>query len=84
MTNNDLDRMVRRYFAKTTKDGFPPLPPWEAKVVTGNQYIDNVLHLMLVENGIEVILGGENSANTIIDYHIVNEQKFAWFVLKWS
>jgi len=83
MTNEEIDRMVRRYFAETSKVGFPPLPP-EAKVVTGNQYADNILHVMLVENGIEVILGGEHSANTIIDYHIVDEQKFTCFVLKWS
>ena len=82
MTNNELDKMIQSYFAEISKNGLPPLPP-EAKVVTGNRYIDNVLHLMIVENGIEVILGGEHSGNTIVDYRIVDEQKFTCFVLKW-
>ena len=83
MTDKDLDHMVRRYFAGTSKDRFALLLP-EAKVVTGNQYVDNVLHLMLVENGVEITLGGEHSANTIVDYRIVDEEKFTWFVLKWA
>lgn len=83
MTDKDLDRMVQSYFAEISKNGFPPLPP-EAKVVTGNRYIDNVLHLMIVENGIEITLGSEYNANAIVDYHIVDEVKFTCFVLKWS
>lgn len=83
MTNKDLDRMVQSYFAEISRNGFPFCPP-EAKVVTGNRYIDTVLHMMIVENGIEVTLGGEHSANTIVDYHIVDEVKFTCFVLKWS
>ena len=57
-----------------------PLPP-EARVVTGNARHDAQLHRILVEYGIEVQL---SRYNEIKDYRVVDEQKFSWFLLRWS
>ena len=57
-----------------------PLPP-EALVITGNPKYDALLHHVLVEFGVEVKLDRDHRME---DYRVVDEQKFAWFLLRWS
>ena len=57
-----------------------PLSP-EALVITGNPKYDAQLHHVLVEFGVEVKLDNDYNMK---DYRVVDEQKFAWFLLRWS
>ena len=56
-------------------------PPPEARVITGKPVHDAQLHYVLVEYGVEVELGRNLG---IVDYHIVDEQKFLMFLLRQS
>lgn len=58
------------------------LPP-EAKVVTGKMKEDAYLHFLETVCGVEILLSG-NYHHEIVGYNILDEKKFAWFVLKWS
>jgi len=54
----------------------------EARCITGNPKHDAQLHRILVEYGIEVDV---NPRHRIVDdYRVVDEKKFAWFLLRWS
>ncbi len=65
------------------KEGFKitQCPP-EAKVLTGNQKSDGMLHHFQVASGLEVELT-ENFTN-IQECKVVDEQKFVMFLLRWS
>lgn len=56
-------------------------PPPEARVITGNPKHDAQLHHVLVEYGVEVELG---KYHDLVDYRVVDEQKFMMFLLKWA
>lgn len=60
----------------------------QARVITGNGRNDLFFHRMMVEHGVEFVLVEELSEGRrqwqIEDYRVVDEQKFAWFVLRWS
>ena len=53
----------------------------EAKVVTGNPVYDAQLHHVLVEYGVEVKLDRDHH---MIDYRVVDKQKFTMFLLRWA
>ena len=76
----ELQTMLSREYRELGQNTPCPLPP-EARVVTGNAKHDAQLHRILVEYGIEVQLSGNNE---IKDYRVVDEQKFSWFLLRWS
>jgi len=54
----------------------------EARYITGNPKYDAQLHRILVEYGIEVEVNSKN--HSLKDYRVVDERKFAWFMLRWS
>ena len=58
------------------------LKPQEAaaRFVTGNHIVDSRIHHFEVESGIELDICG---INLITGYKIVDEEKFAWFVLRY-
>ena len=76
----ELQTMLSREYRELGHTIPCPLLP-EAKVVTGNAKHDAQLHRILVEYGIEVQL---SRYNEIKDYQVVDEQKFFWFLLRWS
>jgi hypothetical protein len=57
-----------------------PRPP-EALIITGIQVYDAQLHYVLNEFGVEVKLDNDYNMK---DYLVVDEQKFAWFLLRWA
>lgn len=57
------------------------LPP-EAKVITGRTKEDSYLHFLETKCGVEVHLS--ECYNEIVGYNVVDEKKFAWFILRWS
>jgi len=80
MKNCELETMLGKVISNRGHDKEWTLPP-EARVVTGNPRHDAQLHYVLVECGVEVEL---NKYIGIVDYRVVDEQKFLMFMLKWS
>ena len=80
MKPRELQIMLSREYQELGRNTPCTLPP-EARVVTGNAKHDAQLHRILVEYGIEVQL---SRYNEIKDYRVVDEQKFSWFLLRWS
>lgn len=81
MTNTELSTLVNKqwfhdFFGRSFING-------EAKVVTGDCKIDSYLHYVEKECGVALTLDLDFH-NTIRGYRIIDEQKFTWFVLKWS
>lgn len=58
--------------------------PPEAKVLTGDYKIDRQIYYFEVESGIVLHVSTEGGPTLIKGYDIVDEQKCAWFVLKWT
>ena len=54
----------------------------EARYITGNPKYDAQLHRILVEYGIEVDVNPKH--HSLDDYRVVDEKKFAWFLLRWA
>lgn len=54
----------------------------EARFVTGNAKYDAHLHHVLIDYGIEIDLNFKT--RTIENYRVVDEKKFAWFLLRWT
>jgi hypothetical protein len=79
----ELQIMLSREYQELGRNIPCPLSP-EARFVTGNAKHDAQLHRILVEYGIEVQLSGRSGYNEITDYRVVDEQKFLWFLLRWS
>lgn len=58
--------------------------PPEARFVTGINKIDSQIYYLEKESGLALDVSTEGGPTLIKGYDIVDEQKFAWFVLKWS
>jgi len=54
----------------------------EARYITGNPKHDTQLHRILVEYGIE--LDVDTRHHEVKNYCVVDEGKFAWFLLRWA
>ena len=54
----------------------------EARYITGKPKHDAQLHRILVEYGIEVDVNP--LYHSLDDYRVVDEKKFAWFLLRWA
>ena len=54
----------------------------QARFVTGSLKRDSQLHRVVVEYGIE--LDVDTRLNSIEDYRVVDEKKYAWFLLRWG
>ena len=83
----DLD-IVKTIVAKQGQHEFlknPIVLPPEAKVVTGSFREDAYLHFLETKCGVEILLSGNyHQDQEIVGYNVLDEKKFAWFVLKWS
>ena len=77
----DLDT-VKRIADKwsTENSNLKPSFP-NARVITGNYVVDSRIYHFEVESGIELDVTG---INLITGYKIVDEEKFAWCVLRYS
>ena len=76
----ELQPMLARAVEKIGSNNYWQVTP-DARVVTGNPKYDAQLHHVLVEFGVEVKLDLNNNME---DYHVVDEKKFAWFLLRWT
>lgn len=56
--------------------------PPEAKVITGAQLTDARLHYFQQESGTKITYGVPNKTS-YTGYDIVDEKKYAWFLLRW-
>jgi hypothetical protein len=80
----DLD-LVKKIVVRQANNEFlkkPIILPPEAKVVTGQIKEDAYLHFLETVCGVEILLSGYH--NKIVGYNVIDEKKFAWFVLRWS
>ena len=73
--------MISNQWREELCDKTLPLPP-EARVVTGRQKGDAHLHFLKTQCGLELMLTSD--ARNVIAYDVIDEEKFTWFVLKWS
>ena len=61
-----------------------PIAP-DTPFVTGVARNDAILHDMLSQHGVELILEQSHFRNWILaDYRVVDDKKFALFLLRWS
>jgi hypothetical protein len=80
----DLE-LVKTIVARQGQNEFlknPIILPPEAKVVTGKTKEDAYLHFLETKCGVEILLS--EYRHEIVGYNVIDEKKFAWFVLKWS
>ena len=76
-------QIAERYWQEQ-RDKHTSIPP-EAKVVTGLACNDAFFHWMLIDNGVEMVIE-DHTPNIwrLIDFRVVDEKKFAWFILRWA
>lgn len=77
----DIIVIVARQWQSEIRYKILPLPP-EAKIVTGRPHDDAVLHFMETQHGIEIIPTPDGK--DVAGYNVVDDKKFAWFMLRWS
>mgnify|MGYP000473560066 CR=1 FL=1 len=80
----DLE-LVKKIVVRQANNEFlkkPIVLPPEAKVITGRIKEDSYLHYLETKCGVEILLSEYH--NEVVGYNVVDEKKFAWFVLKWS
>lgn len=56
----------------------------DAKIVTGDYKIDLGLHHFEQDSGIKIKINRVNNTNLVAGYEVVDEEKFFWFLLRWS
>ena len=77
----DLDTVKRiAYKWSTENSNLKPLEA-DARVITGDYVVDSRIYHFEQESGIELNVSG---INNITGYKIVDEEKFAWCVLRYS
>ena len=82
MDLNELGKITTRWANEVGKQ-IRDCPP-DAKVVTGDYKIDRQIYYFEKESGIILDVSSEGGPRIIKGYEIVDEQKFAWFLLKWA
>lgn len=80
MDLQDVRQLMRDWVSKVGYK-ITHCPP-EAKFITGFQRADAQLHYFKVESGIELKIDTE--FQRITGYDIIDEEKFVWFMLRWS
>ena len=87
MNLDEFRQMAIRYRLRSC-DSLPI--PGAARIITGNPRSDAFFHYMLVDNGVDMILKEEKRPVgfgvqwRLVDFKIVDEQKYMMFVLRWS
>lgn len=82
MDVEELTEITRRWSEKVGKN-IKECPP-EARFVTGDQLFDTQLYHFEKESGLSLKLSNAGVIYRILDYRIVDEKKFAWFLMRWS
>ena len=82
MDTKELGRLTSRWSDKVGNQ-IKDCPP-VARVATGIYTIDKQLHYFEQESGMLLDIANEGGANIIKSYKIVDEKKFAWFMLRWA
>lgn len=77
----ELQKILSREWNEEGQYRSWPLSP-NARVITGNPRHDAQLHRILDEYGVEIEMNFRFT--TIENYQVVNEEKFAWFLMKWA
>jgi len=81
MTPGELQKILSREWNEEGQHRSWPITG-QARVITGSPRYDAQLHRILDEYGIEIEMDAR--LITIEDYRVVNEEKFAWFLLRWA
>lgn len=82
MDVNEVGKLTTRWSNEVGKH-IKDTPP-EARFVTGIHKIDRQIYYFEKESGIVLDVSSEGGPRIIKGYQIVDEQKFAWFVLRYS
>jgi hypothetical protein len=77
----ELQRILSREWNEEGQHRSWSLSP-EARVITGSPRLDAQLHRILNEYGVEIEM--DFRFTTIENYSVVDEEKFAWFLLRWA
>ena len=78
MISGPMRTALVNHYQVTYPKTFEGIP--EAKILTGEYYHDSWLHIQSQQAGIEFL--AENQKLT--GYRIIDEQKYIWFLLRWS
>lgn len=80
----DFRRIVHKFRAACSSDYLPGSP--DTPVITGRYDIDQMIHFLSIKHGVELILEHKPLSGQwqLIDYRIVDEKKFMWFVMRWA
>lgn len=79
IATSEFKKMIRNQWVA---ERAPRHPPPEARFVTGNPNNDSHMHLLETKYGVRLILS--RNGKEIESYEVVDEPKFAWFVLRWA
>jgi len=84
MNTAEISQIVRDWSDMVGKK-VTDCPP-DVKFVTGDYNIDRQLYYFEQESGIalHVTIKGISNSNLIDGYEIVDEKKYAWFLLRWA
>lgn len=83
MKPSELLAIAEKYWL-TDYDHKKPVAP-DTPFITGVARNDAILHDMLIQHGVELILTLTPLKNwQVVDYRVVDDKKFMWFMLKWS
>jgi glutamyl-tRNA reductase len=83
MEVKDIERVreMSRNWASETNPTIRPCPS-EARYLTGYQDKDAMIHYFSLASGLDPIFSLDTQS--IVGYNIVDEKKFAWFMLRWG
>ena len=82
MDNTELAKLTTRWAEKVGDRRWKESP--DAKVVTGDYKLDIQLHNFAQDSGITIKLSDPDRPRKIVGYEVVDEKKWAWFLLEWT
>ena len=82
MDNIELAKLTTRWAEKVGDRRWKDAP--DAKVVTGDYKLDLQIHNFEQDSGISIKLSDPDRARLITGYEVVDEKKWAWFMLRWT
>ena len=77
MDGNEIAKLTSRWVDRVGARRWKDAP--DAKVVTGDYKLDLQIHNFEQDSGITIKLDGR----TVTGYEVVDEKKWAWFMLRW-
>lgn len=82
MDINEISRLTKRWQDSLKNKNIEDAP--DAKFVTGDRNLDLALHYFQQDSGMAVKLTRTGVVHLITGYEIVDEEKFAWFMLRYA